>query len=390
MENKSLRYTLPPMGWNSFCSMNCEPNQKVLMEAADALVETGLKDAGYIYVNLDDGWIEKERGSDGRLVVRKDRFPDGMRALTDYIHKRGLKAGIYLGCGQTTWNGDAGSVGHEFEDAQDIADWGFDFLKYDDHPTEMDPPDRDLIAEYIKMACALKATGRDILYNICDHGSYSPWKWAQGVSPMWRIGIDIRDQWDGPTGEAAWSLMDTIDCRNADLYPYAGVGHFNDPDMLVVGMHKANDWMGPGCTDTEYMTNFALWCMMAAPLMIGCDIRNMTETTKKILMHKGLIAIDQDPLCVQARRVRHNKKTGEDVWVKPLSDMRWAVALTNRSKKKKILSFKIEDLNLSKGVKGKLWDVWEDKDAGKFDCEFSVEVESHGTKVYIFSPVFGK
>lgn len=382
-----FKHKLPPMGWNSFCSMNCEPNQQTIMEAADAMVETGLYDAGYKYVNLDDGWIEKERGKDGKLVIRKDRFPDGMKALADYIHSKGLKAGIYLGCGATTWNGDAGTVGHEFEDAQDIADWGFDFLKYDDHPTEADPADRDLIAEYVKMACALKKTGRDILYAICEHGSYRPWNWAMGMSPMWRTGVDIRDQWDGCEG-AVWGIMQAIDCRNADLYPYAGVGHFNDPDMLVVGLHKANDWMGNGCSDTEYMTNFALWCMMAAPLMIGCDIRKMDEKTKWILTHKGMIAIDQDPLCIQGRRVRQNRRTKEDIWVKPLSDMRWAVALCNRSKKKRPVTFKIEDLSLSKGVKGRLWNVWNDCDAGKFDTEFSCEVESHGTEVFIFTPEF--
>ena len=166
MSYKAPISPLPPMGWNSYCTVNCDPSEKLLLDAADALCDLGLRDAGYVYVNLDDGWLEKERNANGEIVSRDAIFPHGMKYVTDYIHSKGLKAGTYLGCGFTTWNGDAGSLGHEYEDARKIAEWGFDYLKYDRHPVESDPP-RDTMSEYLKMGMAIRDCGRDIVYNLC-------------------------------------------------------------------------------------------------------------------------------------------------------------------------------------------------------------------------------
>lgn len=385
IKNKPLKLITPPMGWNSYCSFECTPTEKCILESADALVETGLRDAGYVYLNIDDGWMCPERDAEGKLMARPALFPSGMKYVTDYIHAKGLKAGIYLGCGLTTWHGDAGTLGHEIEDAQSIADWGFDYLKYDKHFTEPDPP-RDLQAEYIRMALALDKSGRDIIFNMCEHGSSAPWEWASGVGQLWRTGEDVRDSWNIKFDDGVSCLREIVS-DNAALYPYSGVGHFNDPDMLVVGMHRQNDWMGPGCTDIEYMSHFALWCMLAAPLLIGCDIRRLTDTAKKILTNSEMIAINQDPLCVQGRIVRSEEGQFE-IWVRPLSHVRWAVGMLNLSDAPRELSFTSEDLRLSPNVKASLRDIWTGESLGEFrGNEYAAATAPHEMKMIMFSPI---
>lgn len=383
-KRKFLPHPLPPMGWNSYCTVNCEPTQELILQTADAMVELGLREAGYLYVNIDDGWLMPERDADGKLVESRMKFPDGMRYVTDYIHARGLKAGTYLGCGFKTWNGDAGTLGHEFEDARQVAEWGFDYIKYDRHPMSDDPP-RDTIAEYIKMGVAIRDCGRDILYNMCEHGTTKPWNWAAGVGQTWRTGQDVRDEWEAPGG--AHSITEIADYLADGIVQHTRAGNFNDPDMLVCGMHCQNDWMGPGCTDTEYRTQFALWCLMAAPLMIGADIRHLNDANLQILKHQGMIAIDQDPLCAPVCRAVHIP--GEyDVWVRPLSGIRWAVGLFNRSTEVKTIGFAYETLGITNAMRAKITDVWSGDEMGIHMGSYETPVQPHETKVLTVQPVF--
>lgn len=398
-DNPALSQPAPPMGWNSYCTMNCDPTEKDVLEIARCMADNGYLKAGYNYINIDDGWLEKERDELGQLVARKDKFPRGMSFLTSRLHALGFKAGIYLGCGETTWHGDAGTLGHEFSDAKQIADWGFDYLKYDYHPAEGDP-ERNFIREYTKMGAALRASGRKIFYNLCEHGRSKPWLWAHGVGPMWRIGLDIRDQFDGKCG--LWSVTDAMEKGMQPIADYARPGNYNDPDFLVCGMRHANDWMGPGCTDIEYRSNFGMWCFTAAPLMIGGDPRKLDATAKVILTHKGYIALDQDPLCVQGRCYKkygfdgkeYSSTNGYEVWRRELSSLRWAVALFNRSSEKKELSFTYRDIELEADWEAELTDLWSGESLGIItpkkpeETVYKTLVEPHEFKILILKPRF--
>ena len=398
-DNTPASQPAPPMGWNSYCSMSCDPTEKDILEIAKFMADQGYLEAGYEYINVDDGWLEKERDEKGRLVARKDKFPHGMRFLTSRLHHLGFKAGIYLGCGVTTWHGDAGSLGHEFEDARQIAGWGFDYLKYDYHPAEGDP-ERNFIREYTKMGAALRASGGNIFYNLCEHGRSKPWNWAHGVGPMWRIGYDIRDQFDGKCG--LWSVTDAMEKGMQPIADYARPGNYNDPDFLVCGMRHANDWMGPGCTDIEYRSNFGLWCFTAAPLMIGGDPRKFDAVAKEILTHKGYIALDKDPLCVQGRCYQkkgfdgqeYSLTNGYEVWRRELSSLRWAVALFNRSSEEKELSFTYRDIELEADWTAELTDLWSGESLGIItpkkpeEIVYKTLVAPHEFKILILKPRF--
>jgi alpha-galactosidase len=375
------------MGWNSYCTCNCEPSEKIMTDAADALVDLGLRDCGYEYVNLDDGWLEVERDENGRLVSRDAIFPHGMKWLTDYIHAKGLKAGTYLGCGMKTWNGDAGTLGHEFEDAKQIAEWGFDYLKYDRHPMEGDGP-RDTMEEYIKMGLAIKECGREVVYNLCEHGTTKPWTWAQGVGQLWRIGGDIRDNFASEYGGGR-GILDILDGYCFESSPYTAISSFNDPDMLVVGMKACTDWMGPGMTDEEYRTQFSMWCLLAAPLLIGANPAKLDEANLAVLKNKNLIAINQDPLCLPARRVR-TEYHGKEIWVRQLSDFRWAVAIINRGEHPNEFDFRWEDLSLSPNINMDLRDEWTDEVINNVRARHTFRINSHETKVFTLTPVYNK
>ena len=386
MNRKSPKLILPPMGWNSYCTCNCDPSEKVLLDAADAICDLGLRDVGYIYVNLDDGWLEKERDADGNIVSRDAIFPHGMKYVTDYIHAKGLKAGTYLGCGITTWNGDAGTLGHEYEDVRKIAEWGFDYLKYDRHPTAEDGP-RDTMSEYLKMGMAIRDCDREIVYNLCEHGTTKPWLWASVCGSLWRIGKDVRDCFDAESSGGGHGILDIVDWFAVESSPYSHLGGYNDPDMLVVGMHKYNEWMGPGMTDTEYRTQFALWCMMAAPLLIGADLTKLDKVSLETLKNERLIAIDQDPLGMPARRIS-SEVHGRELWGRQLSDFRWAVAILNRDFEAHEYGFKWEELDLSPEVPMKVTDEWTGEVLA--ECvkgEFSVKSDSHETRVLTITPV---
>ena len=292
----------PPMGWNSWNKFSCNVSESLIRETADAIVSSGMKDAGYQYVVIDDCWQVLERGADGRIVPDPQRFPSGMKKLADYVHAQGLKLGIYSDAGTATCGSGPAATGHEEIDARTYAEWGVDYLKYDWCNTEgMDARDA-----YSRMSRLLRATGRDIVFSICEWGSNKPWLWAPGIGHLWRSTGDIQDCWDCSTSWGGMGVSHIID-QNAELYPYAGPGHWNDPDMLEVG--------NGGLNPAETRAHFSLWALFAAPLIAGNDVRSMTAETRAVLTNREVIAVNQDPLGVQGRRVRD--EGAKEVWMKP-------------------------------------------------------------------------
>jgi alpha-galactosidase len=365
----------PPMGWNSWNHFAGRVTDADVRSAADMLVSTGMRDAGYIYVNVDDTW-EGKRDSAGVLHTN-ERFPD-MKALGDYIHSKGLKFGIYSSPGAKTCGGFEGSLGHEAQDAKMYAGWGVDYLKYDlcsfqdnmrkvraEHPNEPGAAKDLMIAAYRKMGDALKATGRPILYSLCQYGVDQPWKWGPGVgAQMWRTTDDIDD---------SYGRMITIGFSQAGLSKYAGPGHWNDPDMLEIGNGKM--------TEDEYRTHMSLWVLLAAPLIAGNDLSKMTEADKNLLMNKEAIAIDQDALGKQGDRLY---QSGDfDVWAKPLSDGRIAVGLFNRSWDNRDVSVDLAEIGFQSGAS--LRDVWKQKDLGRHSGVFTDTIPKHGVTLLIVS-----
>ena len=255
----------PPMGWNSWNCFSCDVNEQQIRDMADLIVANGMRDAGYTYVNVDDCW-QVGRDADGNIVVDSVRFPSGIKALADYIHSKGLKFGIYSCAGSLTCAGRPGSRGYQFQDARTYAEWGVDFLKYDWCFDEAQSPQ----GAYRTMRDALKASGRPIVFSICEWGSSKPWTWAKGVGHLWRTTGDIINAFKGMVHWGGCSVVDIID-KNADLYPYAGPGHWNDPDMLQVG----NGVLTP----EENRSHFTMWCMLAAPLLAGNHLRTMDKET---------------------------------------------------------------------------------------------------------------
>jgi alpha-galactosidase len=313
----------PPMGWNSWNFFAERVTDKDIRGAADQIVATGMKDAGYVYVNIDDTW-EGERDSAGVLHTNS-KFPD-MKALADYVHSKGLKIGIYSGPGEKTCGGYAGSLGHEQQDADLYASWGFDYLKYDlcsfipgvmqkQAPHDKAAQMQIMIDAYDKMSKALKAatakTGRPIVFSLCQYGWDAPWEWAPALGGnLWRTTGDV---------EAKWQSIYDIFSQQSGLEAYAGPGHWNDPDMLEVGNGKLSL--------AENRTHFSMWAMLAAPLLAGNDLPNMKPEIKAILTNKDVIAIDQDPLGKQARRAYSDGEV--EVWTRPLSNHGYAVAIVN-------------------------------------------------------------
>ncbi len=305
----------PPIGWNSWNKFACNVSEELIRGAADAIVRTGMKEAGYQYVVIDDCW-QVSRDAEGNIVPDAKRFPSGMKAVGDYIHSKGLKFGIYSDAGRGTCQNRPGSRGYEYQDARQYAAWGVDYLKYDwcNHDTQ------DSQSSYETMRDALAKSGRPIVFSICEWGSTKPWLWAGSVGNLWRSTGDIVDKWDGKEKWGGNGVVQILDLQDG-IESYAGPGHWNDPDMLEVG--------NGGMTDTEYRSHFSLWCLMAAPLMAGNDLEHMSDATKSTLTNKELIAIDQDPAGIQAKRVK--KASGLEIWVKQLSDGGRAVGLLNRS-----------------------------------------------------------
>ena len=311
----------PQMGWSSWNKFQTNIHEDLIKDIADKMVEYGLVDAGYVYLNLDDGW-HGERDAQGFIHEDPEKFPSGMKALADYLHARGLKLGIYSDAGTNTCACYAGSLGHEYQDAFMYAHWGVDYLKYDWCYTNNINPK----GAYALMRNALRAAGRPILFSMCEWGSSKPWEWAADVGHSWRTTGDIGISFmpiplrRGPDGRPLWKALGVMEIveMNEPLRQYAGPGHWNDPDMLEVGN---------GMSVSEDRAHFTLWCMMAAPLILGNDITNMTPETLAIITNREMIAVDQDPLGIQGLRL---KKDGDlQYWFKPLSDGDWAFCILN-------------------------------------------------------------
>jgi alpha-galactosidase len=344
----------PPMGWNSWNLFAGKIDDQTVRTMADALVSSGMRDAGYIYVNIDDTW-EGVRDAQGNLQTNH-KFPD-MKALADYVHSKGLKLGIYSSPGPRTCAGYPASYGHEEQDAKTFASWDIDYLKYDWCSARNIYKNEALQPVYQKMGAALESTGRPIVYSLCEYGWGSVEKWGPEVGGnLWRTTGDIRDEWSSMIGNVE---------QQVPTAPYAGPGHWNDPDMLEVG----NGHM----TDDEYRTHMSLWALTASPLLAGNDVRSMTAATKAILLNKEVIAIDQDPLGKQASPV---KKGDVETWIKPLADGSVAVGVVNLGATATDATVHLNDLHLA-GVK-KADDLWAHKEVKFAGGAYSASVPSHG------------
>jgi alpha-galactosidase len=352
---ESMTAATPPMGWNSWNHFACKVSDAVVRASADAIVKNGMKDAGYVYINIDDCW-QGQRDAKG-VIHSNAKFPD-MKALGDYIHSRGLKFGIYSSPGPKTCAGYAGSYQHEEDDAKQYAAWGVDYLKYDWCSAEKVYKADEMPAVYKKMHDALAATGRPIVYSLCQYGLRRVWEWgASAGGNSWRTTGDI---------EADYDKMYAIAHTQDGIEQYAGPGHWNDPDMLEVG----NGHM----SHNENVSHMSMWCMLAAPLLAGNDLSNMKPDTLAILTNPEVIAINQDPKGVQGRWAWQVGPC--EVWVKPLADGSVAALLINRGEDTENITASFKDLGIS-GTKS-VRDLWAKKDLGQVTDSFSADVPAHG------------
>ncbi len=366
----------PPMGWNSWNKFACNVSEDMIREMADAMVKSGMKDAGYQYVVIDDCW-QVTRDENGNIVADPHRFPSGIKALADYVHSLGLKFGIYSDAGSKTCAGRPGGLGHEYQDAVQYAAWGVDYLKYDWCNTTT----QDAKASYANIRAALDAAGRPIVLSICEWGKAQPWLWGKEVGGnLWRTTGDIQDRWSGkkewkPGDCCSYGVVDIVDAE-ADLYSYAGPGHWNDPDMLEVG--------NGGMTDVEYRSHFSLWAILAAPLIAGNDLRSMRPEIRDILTNKDVIAIDQDPLGMQGRRV--SKSGDREVWAKQLQDGSRAVVLLNRGAAAQNVAVTWGEIGYPDHLSASVRDLWEHKELAKATGKFSATAPSHGVVMVTVRP----
>lgn len=347
----------PPMGWNSWNHFELRIDDKTVREVADALVSTGLRDAGYMYVNIDDGW-QGSRDSKGELRGN-ERFPD-MRKLADYVHSRGLKLGIYSSPGPRTCGGFEGSFGHEEQDARTYADWGIDYLKYDwcSARTVYSTPG-EMQAAYLKMGAALQGGKRPIVYSLCQYGMFDVGRWGRKVGGnLWRTTSDISDY---------WSRMEGIGFGQNGRENDAGPGGWNDPDMLEVG--------NGGMTLDEYRTHITLWSLLSAPLLLGNDVRALSQETRSLLTNREVIAVDQDPLGFQGHRISASGRT--EIWAKPLFDGSLAVAIFNRDDAPAEVQLKWASVRAA-GIT-KVRDLWAQNDLPLPSDGYHAFLRPHGT-----------
>ncbi|CAM3644071.1 glycoside hydrolase family 27 protein [Mucilaginibacter galii] len=372
----------PPMGWNSWNTFQAKIDEKLLRDMVDTYVATGMRDAGYKYFVLDDGWMAMERDKNGSLVADPKKFPSGMKSLADYVHSKGLKFGIYNCAGDKTCGGYPGTRGHEYEDARLYASWGVDFLKYDWCNTDS----LNAREAYITMARALQATGRPILFSLCEWGNHQPWLWADGVGEMYRATGDITANFDKDKHMGTWtalSVMTIVDKMPA-IRQYNGPNHWNDADMLEVGN---------GMSYAEDKAHFSIWCMLSAPLMAGNDLRKMSAQTKEILTNKEAIAINQDAMGVSA--YRSSATDSLEVWVKPLSNNNWAVCFLNRAGHAQNVNYAwaehaLQDAQSKQSADFtkttyKLRDVWAKKDAGTTKKAFKQSIAAHDAVMFMLT-----
>jgi alpha-galactosidase len=371
---------VPPMGWNSWNTFGCEIDEALIRETADAMVASGMRDAGYVYVNLDDCW-HGERDSLGFIQSDPARFPSGMKALADYVHGLGLKIGIYSDAGARTCAGRPGSQGYEFQDALQYARWGIDYLKYDWCNTGT----RNAPEAYQTMGRALLAAGRPIFFSICEWGDNQPWAWAQNVGHMWRTTGDITNCWDCVVNHGnwnSWGVLRILDLQvDRGLRVHAARGRWNDPDMMEVGNMA---------TAGEDRAHFAMWAMLHAPLIAGNDVRNMSEETRRILTNREVIAVDQDSLGVQG--FPHRREGGVEVWFKPLAGGDWAMAVLNRNEDEREVRFDWAEEHVEDAFSQhrphfdqrtyRLRDLYAGRDRGTTAQPLRVTVPGHDVVVY--------
>jgi len=334
----------PPMGWNSWNTFATDINEDLVKTIADKFIELGLKDAGYDYIVLDDGWMAKKRDANGNLIADPVKFPNGMKALAAYIHSKGLKFGLYNCAGSKTCAGYPGSRGFEYQDARSYASWDVDYLKYDWCNTEK------LNAEgaYITMRDALKKAARPVVFSICEWGDNEPWKWATDVGHLWRVSGDIINCWDCEVGHGSWSsfgVWKIINMRK-NIRKVAGPGHWNDLDMMEVGN---------GMTDAEDRSHFAMWSMLASPLMMGNDLRTATAETIKTLTNKEVVSVNQDALGIQG--FRFSNENNIEIWLKPLKDDNWAMTFVNMNDKDVQLDFDWRKHEIGDDINGRRMDL---------------------------------
>ncbi|XP_028756562.1 alpha-galactosidase-like [Neltuma alba] len=357
----------PPMGWNSWNHFGCRIDENFIKQTADAMVSTGLASLGYRYINIDDCWSEATRNSRGNLVPKRSTFPSGIKALADYVHAKGLKLGIYSDAGTLTCTKkQPGSLGHEYQDAKTFASWGVDYLKYDncEDTHGLSPKIR-----YPIMTRALMKAGRPIFFSLCDWGREDPATWARNVGNSWRTTGDIEDNWFSMTSRAD---------QNDRWASYAGPGGWNDPDMLEVG--------NGGMTTEEYRAHFSIWALVKAPLLIGCDIRSVDKTTYELLSNKEVIAVNQDKLGVQGKKVK--SIYGLEVWAGPLSDYKVAVILWNRRSSKAKVTAYWSDIGLKPGTTVDARDLWAHSTESYVSGQISAYLDPHACKMYVLTPKY--
>ncbi len=364
----------PPMGWNSWNKFAGNINEDLIRQTADAMATNGMRDAGYVYVVVDDCWEAMQRDKLGNIVADPKKFPSGMKALGDYLHAKGFKFGIHNCAGTKTCAGFPGGRGHEFQDALTYASWGVDFLKYDwcEHGTANSQE------TYKTMRDGLATAGRPIVFSLCEWGDTKPWLWAKDIGHLWRTTGDIYNCFDCVYDNGtwkSWGVMQILDMQNG-LREYAGPGHWNDPDMLEVGN---------GMVANEDRAHFAMWCMLAAPLIAGNDMNNMSAETREILTNPEAIAVDQDKLGIQG--LKYSAKDGVEIWFKPLADGDWVMCVLNRSTNAKNVTFdwkseKVNDTfakhdaNFSTTTYS-LRNLWTKKEAGTTKETLAAEIPGH-------------
>lgn len=370
----------PPMGWMTWNMFKGDISEQLIKEIADAMVESGLRDAGYKYVFIDDLW---QGGRDNRNNIIPDpkKFPNGIKALADYVHSKGLKLGIYSDAAQLTCGGCTASYGFEEQDARTFASWGVDYLKYDYCNAPEDSATARL--RYKTMADALSKSGRDIVLGICEWGQRNGEEWCEHVGgQLWRTSSDVRDMWKDIVNQGGVGILDIINVT-APLSKQVRHGQWPDMDMLVVGLNgkggPSSDLGGVGCTYTEYQTQMSMWCMMSSVLALSNDLRHLTPEDKRILLNKEIISIDQDPLGKAAERVVN--EAGHQVFVRPLANGSHAVAILNSGDKAQRLSVSFKQLGLT--GKYTVRDVWQHRDIARGATKWGGKVQAHETKVFV-------
>ncbi|HEX8322984.1 MAG TPA: glycoside hydrolase family 27 protein [Tepidisphaeraceae bacterium] len=363
---------LPPMGWNSWNTFQTRIDEQLIRDTAEAMIKTGMRDAGYVYINLDDGWMERERDASGNLVPDRQKFPNGLKPVGDYLHERGFKFGIYNCAGTKTCAGYPGGNGFEKRDAELYASFGVDYLKYDWCFSD----GIDAKKAYGDMADALAATGRPIVFSLCEWGKHKPWTWEKQIGSLWRTTGDIHECYDcRERWLLGWKII--LDSQ-VGLEQFSGPGRWNDPDMLVVGR--------PLMPHQENKAHFSLWCLLNSPLIAGNDVRDMPEKVRLILTNKEIIALNQDPLAKQGYRYIYEADQRE-VWVKPLAGGDWGVIVFNTSKEMiEKYTFDFAELKFLDGKTYKVRDLWAAADIGDTTKPFEGTLNWHDVAVLRLSP----